>query len=118
MGSIFHRLVNVMTDQLRTKALIGLYRYEGGRWGNSVNFFGPFVNRPTLKGKNMRFSHKEHFIAKTYLYNFDPIKPHIIFLIFTRKHRLWVLVTSTHNLCLEQKYEKYQFFFHLKFFSF
>ena len=62
-------------------------------------------------------------ITKTCLYNFDPIKPHfyivklgftgvyIIFLISAEKHRLWVLVrtavlTSTHNLCFEQKYEK------------
>ena len=65
-------------------------------------------------------------ITKTYLYNFDPLKPHfyivklgftgvyIIFLISARKHRLWVLVeavlTSTNNLCFEQKYEKYQNF--------
>ena len=45
-------------------------------------------------------------ITKTYLYNFDPLKPHfyivklgfigvyIIFLISARKHRLWVLVRT------------------------
>ena len=69
-------------------------------------------------------------ITKTRLYNFDPFKPHfyivklgftgvyIIFFIFAQKHRLWVLVrslveavlTSTHNLCFEQKHEKYQSF--------
>ena len=65
-------------------------------------------------------------ITKTYLYNFDSLKPHfyivklgftgvyIIFVISAQKHRLWVLVrtasTSTHNLCFEQKYEKYQNF--------
>ena len=63
-----------------------------------------------------------HFITKTCLYNFDPLKPHfyivklgfigvyIIFLISAQKHRLWVfeaVLTSTHNLCYEQKYEKY-----------
>ena len=71
-------------------------------------------------------------ITKTYPHKFDPIKPHfyivklrftgvnIIFLIFARKHRLWVLVrteavlTSTYNLCFEQNNEKYQFFFYLK----
>ena len=51
---------------------------------------------------------------------------HIIFLISAQKHRLWVLVRtaskewvlkSTHNLCFEQKYEKYQSFY-LKIFSF
>ena len=76
--------------------------------------------------------------------NFDPLKPHfyvikleftgvyISFLISTLKQRMCVLVknriveavlTSTHNLCLEQKYEKYlrflsenfQFFFKVKF---
>ena len=61
-------------------------------------------------------------ITKTCLYNVDPLKPqfyivklgftgvYIIFLIFARIHRLWVLgeavLTSTHNLCFEQKYEK------------
>ena len=46
------------------------------------------------------------FIMKTYLYNFDPLKPHfytvklgftgvyIIFLISDQKHRLWVLVRT------------------------
>ena len=50
------------------------------------------------------------------LYNFDPHKPHfyivklgftgvyIIFLISAKKHRL--VLTSTHNLCFDQKYEK------------
>ena len=70
---------------------------------------------------------------KTYLYNFDPRKPHfyivklgftgvyIIILISAQKHRLWVLVrtasSSTHNLCFEQKDEKYQNFY-LKIFRF
>ena len=81
------------------------------------------------------------YITKTYLYNFDLLKPHfyivklgftgvyIIFLISAQKHRLWVpvrtasprlgeaVLTSTHNLCFEQKYEKYQQFY-LKTFSF
>ena len=72
-----------------------------------------------------------NIIMKTSLYNFYPLKPHfyvvklgftgvyIIFLISAQKHRLWVLVrtalceavlTSTHNLCFEQKYEKNQDF--------
>ena len=74
-------------------------------------------------------------ITKIYLYNFDPLKPHfyivklgftgvyIIFLISDQKHRLWVIVrtasprlaeavlTSTHILCFEQKYEKISEFF-------
>ena len=45
-------------------------------------------------------------ITKTYLFNFDPLKPHfyivklgftgvyIIFLISAQKHRLWVLVRT------------------------
>ena len=73
-------------------------------------------------------------MTRTYLYDFDTHKPHfdivklgftgayIIFLISAQKHTLWVLVrtavlTSTHNLCFEQKYEKYQNFY-LKTFSF
>ena len=46
------------------------------------------------------------FITKTYLYNFDPLKPHfyivelgftgvyIVFLISAQKHRLWLLVRT------------------------
>ena len=65
-------------------------------------------------------------ITKTCLYNFEPLKPHfyivklgftgvsVIFPISAQKHTLWVLaeavLTSTHNLCFEQKYEKYQSF--------
>ena len=69
-------------------------------------------------------------ITKTCLYNVDPLKLHfyivklgftgvyIIFLSFAGKHRLWVLVrttsprrlTSTHNLCFDQKSEKWGFY--------
>ena len=70
-------------------------------------------------------------MKKTRLYNFDPLKPrfyivvklgftgvYIIFLISAQKHRLWVLeafLTSTHNICFEQKYVKYQNFLSEKF---
>ena len=77
-----------------------------------------------------------HTITKTCLYNFDPLKPHfyivklgftevyIIFLISAQKidceysleppHRGGsneneAVLTSTHNLCFEQKYEKSEF---------
>ena len=70
-------------------------------------------------------------ITKTRLYNFDPLKPHfyivklgftgvcIIFfflpktwIVGTRQNRLAeAVLTSTHNLCLEQKYEGYQSLF-------
>ena len=65
-------------------------------------------------------------VTKTCIYNFDPLKPHFyivklgftgvyfIFLISSQKHWLWVLteavLTSTHNLCFEQKFENYQSF--------
>ena len=67
---------------------------------------------------SMSFKIKRFNITTTRLYNFDPIKPHfyivklgftgvnIIFLISAQKHRLLVLVRSTHNLCFEQKCEK------------
>ena len=84
-------------------------------------------------------------ITKTYLYIFDPLKPHfcivklgftgvyIIFLISAQKHRLSVkmvltsthnlcfveaVLTSTHNLCFEQKHEKISDIFYLNFFIF
>ena len=80
-------------------------------------------------------------ITKTYLYNFDPLKPqfykvklgftgvHIIFLIsgyilfflfLLKTHRLRVeaVLTSTHNLCFELKYEKCQNFLSIFFFFF
>ena len=71
--------------------------------------------------------HQVLTITKTCLYNIDPLKPHfyivklgftgvyIIFLISAQKHRLWVLgkavLRRTHNLCFDQKYEKYPNFF-------
>ena len=61
-------------------------------------------------------------IKKTYLYNFDPLKPHfyivklgftgvyIIFLFLPKNidsgYSLEAVLTSTHNLCFEQVYEK------------
>ena len=64
----------------------------------------------------------ETSITTTCLYNFDPLNPYfyivklgftgqtLFFLFLLKKHRLRVLVetvlTSTHNLCFEQKYEK------------
>ena len=68
---------------------------------------------------------------KTYLYKFDPFKPHfyivklgftgvyITFLISAQKHRLWILVRTASVrrfyrvptiYVFEQKYEKYQNF--------
>ena len=71
-------------------------------------------------------------ITKTYLYNFDPLKPHfyivklgftgvcIIFLISAQNidcgysleppRLAEAVLTSTHNLCFGQIYEKYQNF--------
>ena len=50
------------------------------------------------------------FITKTYLYNFDPLKPHfyIVKLGFTGVYTGGS--NEYHNLCFEQKYEKYQIF--------
>ena len=65
-------------------------------------------------------------ITKTYLYNFDPLKPHFyivklgftgVYIIFLISYFCEAVLTSTHNLCFEQKYEKYQNFY-LKTFSF
>ena len=68
------------------------------------------------------------FITKTRLYNSDPLQPHfyivklgftgvyIIFLISAQNIAEAVL-TSTHNLCFEPKYGKYQNFYR-KIFSF
>ena len=82
-------------------------------------------------GTIKRVTTEHQSITKTSLYNFNPRKPqfyivklgftgvYIIFLISAHKQRLWVLVeavlTSTHNLCFEQKYERYQNFFTWKF---
>ena len=65
-------------------------------------------------------------ITKTYLYNFDPLKPHFyiaklgftgLYIIFSWSAKIIecgysleppaeAVLTSTHNLCFEQKYEK------------
>ena len=67
-------------------------------------------------------------ITKTRLYNFDPLEPHfyIVKLGFTGVYIIFFIsaqnidcgyslepprrLKSTHNLCFEQKYEKYQSF--------
>ena len=59
-------------------------------------------------------------ITKTRLYKFDPLEPHfyIVKLGFTGVYIIFLIsayiseavLTSTHNLCFEQKYEKYQSF--------
>ena len=61
-----------------------------------------FLFSITFHELNALFS-TQRYITKTYLYNFDPLKPHfyiveleftgvyIIFLISAQKHRLWVL---------------------------
>ena len=66
-------------------------------------------------------------ITKTCLYNSDSLKPHfyraklgftgvyIIFLILLKNIDRGYHLMSTHNLCFEQKYEKYQNFFIRKF---
>ena len=65
---------------------------------------------------------KPEDITKTRLYNFDPLKPHFytvklgytgVYIIFLAE----AVLTSTHNLCFEQKYEKYENFY-LKIFIF
>ena len=62
---------------------------------------------------------------KTCLYNFDTLKPHFyveklgfagVYINFsyfcskTSRYLIEEVLTSTHNLCFEQKYEKYQNF--------
>ena len=85
----------------------------------------------TFQPSDCTFRNLEKHHENIPIYNFDPLKPHfyivklgftgvyIIFLISAQKHRLWVLVEavlrSTHNLCFEQKYEKYLIFFIWKF---
>ena len=80
----------------------------------------------------------QRLITKTCLYNFDPLKPHfyivklgftgvyiIIYLIsalnidygYSLEPPRRAILTSTHNLCFEQKYEKISVFY-LKIFSF
>ena len=61
-----------------------------------------------------------YIITKTYLYNYEPLKPHFyivklgltgIYIIFLISAQLAeAVLTSTHNLCFEQKYEKYHSF--------
>ena len=58
-------------------------------------------------------------ITKTCLYNFDPLKPHfyVVKLGFTGVYIIFLISAQKHNLCFEQKYEKYQNFY-LKIFIF
>ena len=66
-------------------------------------------------------------ITKTCLYNFDPLKPHfyivklgftgvyIVFLITAQNIDCGYSLEPPHNLCFEQKHEKYQNLFFGKF---
>ena len=84
---------------------------------NTGNFWNVLPMKTPISLTNQRH------ITKTCLYSFDPLKPHfcivklrftgvyIIFLIFLVE----AVLTSTHNLCFEQKYEKYQNFLSAKF---
>ena len=78
----------------------------------------------------MEFDSCDRFITKTCLYNFDPLKPHfyILKLGFTGVYIFFLFLLKNidfgyslepprqggsnkyHNLCFEQKYEKYQSF--------
>ena len=115
------RLANVQIS-LRIRVEWNLHRAQVGYifYSQGCNFFSRTTNS----------NHTARIIAKTYLYNFDPLKPHfyiiklgftgvyIIFLISAQEHRLWVLVKPPRrggsneypNLCFEQKCEKYQIF--------
>ena len=104
-----------------------MYRHHVEVWGDVLHLPPKFLTTAAAIKK---------IIMRTRLYNFDPLKPHlyivklgftgvyIIVLISAQKHRLWyslelveAVLTSTHNLCFEQKYEKYQNFLSI-FFSF
>ena len=49
-------------------------------------------------------------ITKTYLYNFDPLKPYF-YIVKTGFFFDEAVLPSTNNLCFEQTYEKYQNFY-------
>ena len=66
---------------------------------------------------NRNIRYYRMFITKTYLYNFDPLKPHfyivklgftgvyIIFFISAQKHRLWVLVRTASASFLSENFQ-------------
>ena len=71
-----------------------------------------FLQTILLKARKLLFQFLKGIfdvITKTYLYNFDPLKPHfyivklgftevyIIFLITVQKDRLWVLIRTASN---------------------
>ena len=68
---------------------------------------GNSKSKRDIMSKMMLYDDDGVFMMKTYLFNFDPLKPHffivkllftgvyIIFLISAQKHRLWVLVMAT-----------------------
>ena len=55
------------------------------------------------------------FITKTYLYNLDPLKPNFyivkLYFSYSAQNIDEAVLTSTYNLCFEQKFEKYQNFY-------
>ena len=69
---------------------------------------------PALGLNTIIFKHVYWYMQQTQVSVYRTIGP--LVLIFAPKHRLWVLVeavlTCAHNLCFEQKLEKYPKFFH------
>ena len=58
------------------------------------------MNVVLYQGYNARVYYN---ITKTRLYTFDPLNP----LLYSKTGVYEAVLTSTHNLCFEQKYEKY-----------
>ena len=74
---------------------------------------------PNMAHKTNGLPGAAYDITKTYLYNFDPLKPHFyivklgftgVYIIFLISAQIEAVLTSIHNLCFEQKHEKYQNF--------
>ena len=93
------------------------YKYEALTYNLVAMLFG---DKMWLYGQKGR-----HHITKTCLYNFDPLKPYfyIVKLGFTGVYIIFLFLLQnidcvyslepphrTHNLCFEQKFEKYQRF--------
>ena len=68
---------------------------------------GAIISICFLGRKDKSISFVICYITKMHLYSFDPLKPHfyIVKLGFSE-----AVLTSTHNLCFEQQYEKCQNF--------
>ena len=129
-----HSLIRVPFVRVKPLCILGYQKCALWRfWSDCANAHAELNHRWThifwRCGSNILYPLDEQFTStKTSLYNFDPLKPHFYKVrtgVYRSIHYFTknidcgysleppreAVLTSTHSLCFEKEYEKYQFFY-------